>query len=389
VRTATTGQGGGKGLRGVEAAQRWVYRARMRLELASGEWRGRAIEWQDRARAWRCCLQDEWRKARPKESASLSVNAGLEHMHAKWRRVNSSFDDWVNTNWAKLEKRLRESRDQLKQRLRDGQSSSPMPLDTTAMVLLGAGAGSVSQGYWKTGTILAVWGLARATRRFVVQKVDTDDMVGLFRWAPAKLRQRRQELFSQLKREVHAARAIRAGDPAFIGASFRSRPEGRAMDPRFDHTPESLFNEAMASVAAHPRVQGFLGPEVRALEEPESVVYRLHEGVAEVCLGWRVAGGLGTAEVQTKATASIVDFIYIFPLTTDRYGLRKPGFVIRPQGNWSMDCSELPQDMKQPFGKHGGKLFRHRQGIFEYDEEIRDFRHGYEDHPRKKRRAWW
>lgn len=291
-----------------------------------------------------------------------------------------------------LERDLQERRKLLLKRLREDRPASQVPFDTTAMVLLGTGAGTAMQGCWKIGSLLTLWGLARATRRFVVHKVDNNDMAGLFRWIPAKLCERRGELFAQLKREIHAARALRAGDKSFIEATARARPGGHAMDSRYDHTPETLFAEAMTSVAVHPRVQDALGSGVHPVAEPDKVVYRMHEGISEVFLGWEVAGALGAAEVQVKATASLVDFIYVFPQTGDKYGLRKPGFVIRPQGNWSMDCSELPKDMKQPFGSGSGddgRLYRNREGVFEYDYEVRDFRHGYENHPRKRAKEWW
>ncbi|CAE7897762.1 unnamed protein product, partial [Symbiodinium sp. KB8] len=79
---------------------------------------------------------------------------------------------------------------------------------------------------------------------------------------------------------------------------------------------------------------------------------------------------LGDAEVQVKATGSVVDFIYIFPQGRDHYGLQPEGFVIRPNGDsWSQNASDLPRFMKQPFGKHGGKLYLDRDGIFDFDYE--------------------
>jgi len=366
----------------------WVRKRRTQAELVCSEWHDRCSELHDTVKA-RC---RRWSEARPADQASRLANARLERLQEGWRGANRSFDAWFNDSWARARARLWGEGQHLARLLRPrtSRTSAGPPADTAAMVLLGTGVGSALQGCPKAGAALAAWGLARVALRFVVQRVDADDAAGLFRWAPAWLRREQGELFARLKREVHVARALRAGDPQYTQASFRSRPDGAAMDSRHDHTPESLFGDAMASVAAHPRVRELLGPGVRAVAEPDKVVYRIHEDIAEVYLGWQVAGSAGSAEVQVKSTACIVDFIYVFPQTADRYGFRRPGFVIRPQGNWSLDCSELPRDMKQPFGgSHEGKLFRNREGVFEYDYEVRDFRHGYEDHPRKHRQPWW
>jgi len=395
-RAASTGGGRGDGPRlwDPELLQRWTRGARTRAELACSEWRDRASDWRYQLRARQRQWQRQWQEARPTERASFRLNGSLDRAHARWREANQRFDKEFNARWAALESGLRQSAGSARRRLqaqiptqKQSQNSAGPPLDTTAMVLLGVGVGSAIQGCVKAGTVFALWGLARGAHRFVVQKVDSNDMAGLFRWAPARLRERRAELFARLKREIHVARAIRAGDPAYFNDSFSRREGGQAMDARFDYTPERLFADAMASAAAHPRVQELLGPEVRAAAEPDKVVYRVHEGIAEVFLGWEIVGRLGRAEVQVKATASIVDFIYIFPQTGDRFGFIKPGFVIRPRGTWSLDCSELPHDLKQPFGERGDRRFHHRTGIFDYDYEVRDFRHGREG--KQQRRAWW
>ncbi|CAE8736005.1 unnamed protein product [Polarella glacialis] len=247
-------------------------------------------------------------------------------------------------------------------------------MDTAAMTLIGAGVGSSLQGLQGPAFFLGLWGLLRAGRRFVVLCVDTEDTNRLFRFAPQRIKNQRGELFVLLANEVHAIRRMRAGDLKYL-TKPRSEAWHRAMDESNDYTAETLFEDTMVSIAEHPRVHEWVGTSVRVKAAPDKVVSRIHEGIAEVFLGWEVEGSLGTAEVQVKATGSIVDVIYVFPQGRDHYGLRPGGFVIRPKGNtWSQDCGELPKDMKQPFGKQTGRILRNREGIFEYDYEVRAFR---------------
>ncbi|CAK0844593.1 unnamed protein product [Prorocentrum cordatum] len=353
------------------------------------EWRDLAEEWRQgcswpsAASASRWCERQRgrWRhEVRP----SLDLNAFCERTHERWRGANRRFDDWFNAGWFKLVADLRQHWKEVQER----KAGSPGPAaDTTAMVLLGAGVGSALHGLTGAGTVLSAWGVCRACRRYVVQKVDDGDVEALFRWAPERIRRRRGELFGRMRAEVDSFRRLRMGDLRFIHKEWANTDEKRrAMDdPTLDHTPESLFETA--SVAGHPRVRDAIGPGVRVESEPDKVVYRIHEGIAEVYLGWHVLGSSGKAEVQVKATGSIVDFIYVFPLVTNRYGIKDPGFVIRPKGTWSMDTKDLPRDAKQPFGAEGdsGRLKMNRQGIFEYDWEVRDFRHGKEN----LRRGFW
>lgn len=400
--------------------------ARTRAALALEEWRDSTAEWGSRVARWRGHQRQagassaagqtgpaQGRRGEPPPvGAGLWANAAMMRLHVRYEEAVARFDDKFNARWDRLGEQLESRRAELRRRWsgrggaegsRGGQatastpgsataSASPSgpPLDTAAMLLVGVGAGGALQGFpWCL--LLAVWGVGRGAARFVVQRVDADDVVGLFRWAPDRLRQRRVELFARLKNEIVTARALRAGDLRYADLSWVDRTGNRAaMDPRLDYTPEALFQDAMSSIAVHTRVREALGEGVRPEAEPDKVVYRIHEGIAEVYLGWQVVGTRGTAEVQVKSTASIVDFIYVFPLCTDRYGLRSAGFVIRPHGNWSMDCKDLPYDLKQPFGGEAkGRMFRHREGVFEWDYQVREFRHGYEDHPRKNRKSWW
>ncbi|CAE8596648.1 unnamed protein product [Polarella glacialis] len=265
---------------------------------------------------------------------------------------------------------------------KEATSAAPTPtqlhsgpwMDTAAMTLIGAGVGSSLQGLQGPAFFLGLWGLLRAGRRFVVLCVDTEDTNRLFRFAPQRIKNQRGELFVLLANEVHAIRRMRAGDLKYL-TKPRSEAWHRAMDESNDYTAETLFEDTMVSIAEHPRVHEWVGTSVRVKAAPDKVVSRIHEGIAEVFLGWEVEGSLGTAEVQVKATGSIVDVIYVFPQGRDHYGLRPGGFVIRPKGNtWSQDCGELPKDMKQPFGKQTGRILRNREGIFEYDYEVRAFR---------------
>lgn len=350
----------------------------------------------------------------------------LDHLWDTWTQANRKFDDrfnaWFDRSVAAAAQSARSVRDgnaqELWQRSRliskllrwkqamgmsassaqgndPGKEAAPRkparPVDTGVLVLLGAGVGSAAQGFLGPALFLSSWATLRVARRFVVQCIDAEDANRLFRYAPASLQRRKAELFAQLHHELFVMRRIRAGDLRYIGRPGDKSWEA-GMDPRNDHTPITLFDLAMQSVAAHPRVREWVGQTVRAVAEPDKVVYRMHEGISEVYLGWHVRGELGDAEVQVKATGSVVDFIYIFPQGRDHYGLQPEGFVIRPNGDsWSQNASDLPRFMKQPFGKHGGKLYLDRDGIFDFDYEVGEFRSGYEgeNHPRVRAYKRW
>lgn len=267
-------------------------------------------------------------------------------------------------------------------------SSSGPALDLPAAILMGVGIGGALQGYAIAGAVVAGSGAARTLCRFVVQRCDAGDAEGLLRWAPRAWRRQGVELFQRCQREIAAARRLRKYDPQDVDFSWIDHGGHKAMDPRNDYTPEQLFQDAMASVAAHPRVCEALGAEVRPLAEPDKVVYRVHEGVTEVFLAWRVAGKEGEGEVQVKATASLLDFIYVFPEPRGRYEAKPEGFVIRPNGDWSLDCSKAPRYMKQPFGAHNGRLFHNREGVFEFDYQVRDFKHGWEGGRPWRKGSW-
>lgn len=375
--------------------------ARTRAVLFLEEWQDRLSEWRERA----ALPGQRMRQADP-AGAATSMNAAMESMHRGLHRRGQdaivAFDDEFNRRWYIAVPTLRGHAVRLWQRLggtgmgRKAEGDGP-PLDMVAMALVGLGVGGATQGYpWLA--LLTLWGASRGVSRFTVQRLDADDMVGLFRFTPSSLLpplERRVEIFGRLKRELEVARGLRAGNMDYADMSWiGSKGTYTAMHPELDYTPESLFADAMRSVAEHPRVQQLLGEDVQPEAEPDKVVYRIHEGIAEVYLGWQVVGTHGTAEVQVKATASIVDFIYVFPRAGNRYEMTASGgFVIRPQGTWSMDCSDLPSDQKRPFGgEASGRLHRNREGTFEWDWSVREFRHGYEAdiHPRsKKRTSWW
>merc|ERR1719203_2447503 len=113
------------------------------------------------------------------------------------------------------------------------------------MMLIGAGAGTALHGLTGAGTFLSAWGLFRVCRRYVVQRVDDGDVEALFWWAPEKIRRRRGELFGRLRAEVDSFRRLRMGDLRFIHKEWvktgKTEEKRRAMDPTWDHTPESLF----------------------------------------------------------------------------------------------------------------------------------------------------
>lgn len=337
------------------------------------------MELQERSTAW---LLNQ--RAR---SSSFSLNDSLERSHRRWIAANDRFDDWFNAQWPIWQSELTHRSRELLQRMRNGELSQsqstkgPRPFDTPAMLLVGAGMGCALQGWPSAGVVLTVGGALRGTSRFVVQKVDAEDMQGLFRWAPASWGPaRRAEIFNRLQHEVHVSRKIRAGDPQY--ETYNNPYAGhKAMDPLNDYTPEKLFDDAMTSVASHPRVLETLGGEVKVVSEPDKVVYRIVEGIAEVYLAWHILGPKAGAEIQVKSTACLVDYIYVFPEPVGHYQMALPAFVIRPQGEWSQDTDGLPRYMKSPFGKKGDseRLYANRSGVFEYDWSMRDFKHGKED----------
>lgn len=359
-----------------ESTTRWDWRqlkrranrARAQASLTWDEWCDRGTEYRERLRA-----------GGNLERVSREANESMRRAELRWKNKNRVFDGWFNDRWSQLEVDVRQRWRKMNAARLDAQAKNPPPLDVGAMLLLGSGSGCALQGCPGFGLFLTLWGVARASRRYVVNCVDKDDREKLFRMAPERFRKKSREIFAQLKREIQVARKLRAGDMSPV------LPVDKTMHSNWDYTPESLYDDSMASIRKHSRVQEILGRHVYPVAEPDKVVYRIHEGIAEVYLGWNIAGSEGTAEVQVKSSASIVDFIYIFPQPGGRYGFQHPGFVIRPNGNWSLDCRDLPNDMKQPFGKGKDRLFRNREGVFEYDWEVKDFRHGYEDHPRRKR----
>lgn len=386
-----------------EQPLRWARRVRARAELARDEWRDRADEYRDRGSFWireqRRRLEDVRAGRRPTGFPhGLSVNDFLERTHTRYLSANQRFDEWFNAQWPlfadRVQVKLRNRRDRLVQKLEalaakikaSAKSTQPAsgsgpPVDAAAMALMTAGVGSAIQGLPGFGMFLVASGAIRASWRFVMGKLDDQDIHGLFRWAPASFRARRFEIFQRLQREVGVGRAIRAGDPQFVDSMYDKRHH-KAMNPENDYTPEKLFDDAMSSLAEHPRIKEILGGEILDVQEPDKVVYRIVEGVSEVYLGWRIAGRSGGAEIQVKATASLLDFIYVFPDPAGRYGMAPASFVIRPKGGaWSMNVDELPNNMKMPFGEAGDseRLLHNRKGVFEMDWSVRDFRHGKEN----------
>jgi len=367
--------------------RRWLRGTRTRALLAADELRDRAAEWRQRAAS--TCSRPGIGRWQPQHLAQR-FNRNLYDLHTKWQSANRGFDNRFNARCMALAAAGWRWIGQLRL-LNPGRVSTPAALDTPAMLLLGAGTGSCLNGCYTAGACLITWGATRGMWRFMVSKLDGNDVRGLFLWAPARFRERQGELFQWLKEELYVLRSLRKGETRYM--SLRGKPlhDNAAMSAQYDHTPETLYADAMSSLAAHPRVRDTLGGNVHAVAEPDKVVYRIHEGISEVFLGWQIRGAEREAEIQVKASACIVDFIYVFPQAAGRYGLKEPGFVIRPWGNWSKDCSELPWNQKRPFsdGEQKGRMFINREAVFEYDYQVRDFRHGYEDHPRKKRKSWW
>lgn len=348
------------------------------------------MELQERAFAW---FQES--KARTSGSNSVpdgafttesSVEEFFYRQHCRWRVANDRFDDWFNAQWPIWKAQFLQSPLLLK--ATSEAKKTRAPFDIPAMLLVGTGIGTVAQG-WYVGILLTIWGSVRGITRFVVQKVDAEDREGLFRWAPAPFLEhmqwgpaKRAEIFNRLQHEVHVSRKRQEGDPNYQMYNEPGTPRHKAMDPLNDYTPEQLFEDAMTSVAVHPRVLEAIGGDVTEVHEPDKVVYRVFEGIAEVYLGWRIVGPGAGAEIQVKATACLLDFIYVFPEPGNKYRLTPESFVIRPNGgSWSQNQADLHRYQKSPFGKEGDadKLYPNRSGVFEYDWSIRDFKHGKED----------
>lgn len=381
--------------------KRWARRKVAEAELAAQEWQERAMEWRDGL--WQrivALLHDAPRYAREQQMRSdgLALNAFMERMHAKWLAANQRLDDRFNAQWPLMQAEL----ERQWHRLRHGRGAASVQrhipaFDTPAVMLIGAGTGIALHGFTGAGMVLGLSGCVRGVSRFVLRKVDTEDVRGLFRWVPQCVLDAgmRKRIFDRLRLERQSFHRLRDGGVDFSwiddgSDSSENRARRDAMDPLKDYTPERLFEDAMASVVAHPRVQEVLGKNVRPAAEPEKVVYRIVEGIAEVYLAWGVFGDESGAEVQVKSTASCVDFIYIFPDSRGRYGVAPPGFVIRPKGRWSKNIDELPRYMKQPFGEKGDseRMFHNRTGVFDGDWAVRDFRHGKEERRRRGFKMW-
>ncbi|CAJ1460879.1 unnamed protein product [Effrenium voratum] len=401
---------------GAGAGTSWLRRHARQARLAAAECRDWAKERQTLLGAFLLAQQRRHRALLAEFRATPSDR--LEWLWFKARDANRSFDRRFNAGFDRAVESLQLKAKDLGPRLQDwlqrgpreasrlAQSLSgrqrpapgskvvkekkPVAADAGVLALLGAGLGSALQGFFGPLYFLWTWALLRFGRRFVVQCIDAEDAQRLFRWAPPSLRRKQGELFQWLHHELHVMRRIRQGDLRYLGKKGQNWERG--MRPENDHSPETLFDLAMQSLVKHPRVQEWVGETVRPKAEPDKVVHRIHEGVAEVFLGWYVKGELGEAEIQVKASGCLVDFIYVYPQGRDHYGLQPGGFVIRPNGDtWSQDTDQLPKDQKKPFGAYGGRLLRHREGIFHWDYEVGEFRHGYEgeNHPRAQAYKRW
>lgn len=320
------------------------------------------------------------------------VEDRIAHLQYRWRVENDRFDDWFNAKWptwqAELRRRCREARTDMREGRRFPLPNTiERPVDVPTLILVGSGVGVAAQGVPSLGVLLALSGVVRSARNFAIQKVDAKDMDGFFRWAPASLGEaRRQEIWNKLRFQINIRRDLREADSYASSSQFfgQGTYHHAAMDPLNDYTPEKLFEDAMTSVARHQRVIETLGADVRVASEPDKVIYRIVEGVAEVYLAWRVAGQEAGAEIQVKATACLVDYIYVFPEPVGRYQVAPQSFVIRPKGSWSGNTDDLPRYQKSPFAQKGqddsGKLYPNRSGVFQMDWSVRDFKHSKEEY---------
>eukprot|EP00929_Paragymnodinium_shiwhaense_P001620 TRINITY_DN10185_c0_g1_i1.p1 TRINITY_DN10185_c0_g1~~TRINITY_DN10185_c0_g1_i1.p1 ORF type:complete len:434 (-),score=67.11 TRINITY_DN10185_c0_g1_i1:220-1521(-) len=364
----------------------------VRMELQRDEWLDQLAEWRSRRR--RMVLQ-RWDRL-------VSLPGALRWQALRWLREvrercsHDRFDDWFNRRWRQLGSAAR-ARVALLQQLCRGSAQYERAFDAKSMMMIGAGAGSAIQGVAHgifppvvAGFILAAVGTVRACYRHSVQRVDGNDMASLIPdWAPAALRKKKNEIYQRFKRELADARAIQRGDTKSVDLHWLDHGEQhRSRDVELDYTPESLFMDAMDIVVKHPRVQETLGEDVRVVAEPDKVVYRVREGVSEVCLAWPVAGSLGSAEVQVMAVATALDFIYIFPASGGRYQQELESFVIRPKDAWSMNCRDMPRDMKKPFGEDDSdRVWINRKSFYHWDWTTRSFRDGREDGKRRPPRS--
>eukprot|EP00927_Polykrikos_kofoidii_P059557 TRINITY_DN54706_c0_g1_i1.p1 TRINITY_DN54706_c0_g1~~TRINITY_DN54706_c0_g1_i1.p1 ORF type:complete len:432 (+),score=57.90 TRINITY_DN54706_c0_g1_i1:76-1296(+) len=347
--------------------RRWARRFRVRATLTCHEWRDSAAE---------------WRSSDLKLDRVLpAVKTCLERAHSRCRQASASFDERFNRSWAQGVDASRDRWAKLKDGLQaDGGNAEKTPLDLPATLIMGAGVGGAWEGYYVIGAVVFSCGVSRAVCRFVTQRVDADDVEGLFRWVPSRWCQHKKDIFARLKAEVIMGRRLYNNPLLCNPKRYDDEAARRALDPNFDYTPEQVFDVAMKAITVHPRVREAIGGEVRDVVEPDKVIYRKFEGLTEIALGWEVVGEAGGAEIQVSSSGSILDFIYVFPKATDRYGLTPESFVIRPEGSWSQNSSEKHRYMKQPFGKKGDRerLFHHREGIYEWDYSVGEFRHGAE-----------
>lgn len=360
--------------------QQRIRRARIRAELTREEWIDRATEWRESMS----------QMSAQQALQNFSLNDLLERWHARLKSSNVDFDTWFNAQWPLFQQRARKRAEDIKKRLNEG-DAGPASLDLPAAVLIGVGIGSVTQGFLLPGVVLTCCGAARSLGRYAVGRVDNCDVDALFRYAPEKFRKRRVELFNRLANEISAFRKYKTFADFARDHDLHNldHHEQRAMDPKHDYTPEKLYDDAMKVAIAHPRVVAELGSDIEAQAEPDKVVYRIHEGITEIFLGWRVAGSKNEAEVQVKSTACLLDFVYIFPESTGKYGMKPDGFCIRPADpEWSQNEKDWSKYQKKPFGAHNGKVYTNREGVFDYDYEVREFRHGWEEGKAKYAKKW-
>lgn len=318
-------------------------------------------------------------KTKPKfvggaDSVSEMGRRTMERADAKQREVIARFDDWFNAKYARMSHAVTNSSKAATTKA----SRKTMDPVVTGLVGCGTGAALMDMPYVASGVLL--WAALRTLRRYVVMCVETGTTESLFRWAPEGLQRHKLFIINHLHNEVASAKGILSGEKKYRDLSHLDDgyiPE--PSKPKLDLTPEELWKDAMNAICTHEYVKQVMGEQVRAIDEPAHILYRIVQGMPEIYMSWNIAGEKCKAEIQVKAFGPVVDFIYVFPRGTSRYDLDMKGFVIRPKGTWYMNYDSMPGAGDRPDGplNKGFGPFGERKGAFEQgasDFHMRTFR---------------
>jgi len=323
---------------------------------------------------------DHWKRERAKPGVTAAAGSAselgrkpYEIFEMRSQEVIDRFDNWFNAKYAVWQTSFKASTSKA------SSQAARRPVDPVVTGLIGCGTGCILISSPYLGAALLFWAAVRTARRHVVMCIDTGTAESLFRWAPESLQRHKLNIINHLRNEVASARGLSSGDAKYVDLSHLDHgADPMASKPSLDYTPEELWKDAMNSLTSHEYVREVIGEQVRALDEPANVLYRIVQGMPEVYMSWNIAGEKLQAEIQVKAFGPVVDFIYVFPRSQGRYEFDRKGFVIRPKGAWYMNYGEMPGAQDRPDGplKKGFKPFGERKGAFEDNSDffVRNFR---------------